>query len=531
MRLEGVTRTAAGLVRGVGEGDCWIFRGIPYAAPPVGGMRWRPPQPPLPWHSVFDASAFGPMAPQSPPMPGTEIPGDPTAWDEDCLTLNVWTPKLDGTPRPVLVWIHGGGFTGGTGASVLYAGDRLARQGAVVVTCNYRLGALGFLAHPALLGDSGDGSAAGNWGLLDQIAVLRWVQDNIDGFGGDPGNVTLFGESAGGMSASTLLATPLAIGLFHKVIVQSGPPVTSSLAWGAFQAERLAEGLGLTGVTRKELEAVPAGALVDATPGLGGGSIGDGTLPLPFVPVVDFRVLNQPPGEVLLTGKETPVPLLIGTTRDECTFFTLIDPQSATADEAHVMRRLSRLVGEERGAQIVGVYREARERRGESVTGADLWTAITTDVVFRLPSLQLATAHGQAGNRAYSYLFTQESPFLEGRLGSCHALDIPFTFGTVTNPAISGYSGSGRAVFSLSEAMQRSWLAFARTGDPSCDAVGDWPEYGSGQRPTMVIGPGGLLDSEGEIRQSQGLKWDPRGQERQIWEEMGVPAVAGHHQE
>jgi para-nitrobenzyl esterase len=464
-------------------------------------------------------------------MSGTEIPGDSAEWDEDCLTLNVWTPGLDESRRPVLLWIHGGGFTGGTGSSVLYSGEHLARQGAVVVTCNYRLGALGFLAHPVLVESTGDAFAGGNWGLLDQIAVLCWIRDHIAGFGGDPGNVTVFGESAGAMSISALLTAPLADGLFHRAVIQSGPPVTSSLAWGAFQAERLAERIDLPEVTRKAFESVPASLLVDIAPTLAGGSIGDGTLPLPFVPAVDLAVLPRVPGEVIAAGAAARVPLLIGTTRDECTFFTLADPKASRADEAQVVRRLSRLIGSGNAAQIVEVYRDARGARGEKVSGPDLWTAITSDVVFRLPSLHLAVAHHRAGNAVFTYLFTQESPFLGGRLGACHALDVPYTFGTLDNAVLAGYVGTGPEVAQLSTAMQHAWLAFARTGDPSVEDIGQWPSYEPGARATMVLGPGGLLGAEGELRTGQGVVDDPRGEERQVWADLGVPPVAGHHQQ
>ena len=229
--MDGLSQTATGSVRGFQERGVWAFRGIPYARDPSGARRWRRPEPPPRWSGVLEANRFGPIAPQSPPVPGMSIPGDPIESSEDCLSLNIWTPRIDDAMRPVMVWIHGGGFTTGGGGSLLYRGDRLASIGdVVVVTMNYRLGVLGFLASTSLADH--DGGFA-NWGLLDQLAALSWVKENIANFGGDPKNVTVFGESAGGMSISALLSADAARGLFQRAIIQSGPPVVRFCRVGA----------------------------------------------------------------------------------------------------------------------------------------------------------------------------------------------------------------------------------------------------------------------------------------------------------
>ena len=512
--MEGVTRTTAGVLRGTEVPGAWVFRGIPYARSGGADGRWREPSPPAPWAGTRDAASWGPIAPQSPPVPGFSLPGDPTYADEDCLNLNVWTPRPDDAARPVLVWVHGGGFTTGTGASLLFDGRRLAARGVVVVTVNYRLGALGLLAHPGLTP-----GGAGNWALHDQIAALRWVRDNVAAFGGDPGNVSIVGESAGSMSIVALLASPAAAGLFHRAVLQSGPPATASPAWAGRRAERLAALLGVDPDQLAALRSVPAGQLVEATRQLATEAPADGGLPLPLLPVVDGGLLDRPPGDAVVDGSAACVPLLVGTTRDESALFTAADVMNAALDRDAVARRLARVTGPAAAAQVVGAYHDARHARGEPVTGRDLWSAITTDYVFRLPLLAVAAAHAKYQPHTYAYLFTGESPFMGGMFGSCHGLDIPFVFGTVDEPAVGPFTGSGPDVSALTAQMQQAWIAFARDGDPSCDAVGEWPPYDGAERPTMVLGPGG------------GTEEDPRAPERVAWEDVGVDVGTGHHHE
>ena len=509
-----MTRTTAGVLQGVLEAGIWVFRGVPYAQVTGPEGRWRPAEPPAAWTGTRVASSWGPIAPQTPPVPGFSFPDDPTTSDEDCLNLNVWTPGLDDRCRPVLVWLHGGGFTTGSGSSALFAGGRLASKGVVVVTLNYRLGALGLLAHPALVDDHGTGS--GNWSLRDQIAALGWVRENIAGFGGDPGNVTLFGESAGAMSISTLLAAPDASGLFHRAVIQSGPPATASTQWATRRAERLAHHMGVPVGALATLRHVAADRLVAATQQLALEAPSDGGLPMALLPVVDGVLLDRPPGDLIVEGRAAQVPILVGTTRDECALFTTADHGDPDVDATRVAQRLARLVGPA-GADIVDSYRHARLARGEPVTGRDLWTAVTTDYVFRLPLQELAVAHAKYQANTYAYLFTWESPFLGGMFGSCHGLEMPFVFGTVGDPAVQVFTGAGTGAASLSEKMQHAWVAFARDGDPSCDAVGLWPAYDGARRPTMILGP------------DAGVEDDPRRAERLIWEETATTVNPGHH--
>ena len=505
--MDGVIEVRDGRVRGVHRHDVWSFSGIPYAASPAGPARFRPPAPPVPWTGVRPADRFGPIAPQQPSLIDASLGGQPEPQSEDCLSLNVWTPGLDGDRRPVMVWIHGGSFVWGSGSGGLYRGGTLARGGdVVVVTVNYRLGLLGFLAHPALaapdqtwLGDQ-PWTGFGNWGLADQIAALQWVHDHIADFGGDPGNVTLFGESAGGMSVAALLAAPAARGLFHRAIVESGGPYAYTPEQAASTAEQLADHLGVP-MTRQAMERVPAGDLVRAAVEFDrrGGRRGDSGLLM--LPVVDGGVLLLPPEVGVATGSAGDVPLLIGTTRDEMAFFTIGEPALSGLDHEG-LRHWMRRVTPDRPAQdaIVAAVTEARLARQEPVTPRDLWVAIATEYVFRLPSVRLADAHRAAagpGVGTYVYLFTWESPMLDGYLGSCHALEIPFVFGTVRNPAVQGFAGGGPEAMALSAAMLEAWTSFARTGSP-----GTWSAWDPDRRPTRVLGP--WPGSPGPERQVEG---------------------------
>jgi len=512
--VEGVTRTTAGVLQGVLEAGIWVFRGVPYAQVTGPEGRWRAAEPPAAWTGTRVASSWGPIAPQTPPVPGFSFPHDPTESDEDCLNLNVWTPELDDRRRPVLVWLHGGGFTTGSGSSSLFAGGRLASHGVVVVTLNYRLGALGLLAHPDLVSEVGTG--LGNWSLRDQIAALAWVRDNIAGFGGDPDMVTVFGESAGAMSISALLGAPEAFGLFHRAVIQSGPPATASTQWARRRAERLAAHVGVPSDDVAALRHVTADRLVVATQRLAQEAPSDGGLPMALLPVVDGALLDRSPGDVIVEGAAAPVPILVGTTRDECALFTTADQGDPDVDDARVAHRMVGLVGPA-GRDIVDAYRHARLARGEAVAGRDLWTAVTTDYVFRLPLQELAVAHAKHQPDTYSYLFTWQSPFLGGMFGSCHGLEIPFVFGTVEDPPVQVFTGAGPQATLLSERMQRAWIAFARNGDPSCEAVGSWPAYDPVRRRTMILGP------------QAGVEDDPRRAERLIWEETGTTVNPGHH--
>ena len=532
--VHGVVEVQGGRVRGVERNGVWSFSGIPYAASPAGGRRWRPPVPPEPWTGIRDCDTFGPVAPQAQGFMDQALGGTPGEFSEDCLNLNVWTPGIDDGRRPVMVWVHGGSFMTGTGSSGLYRGGELSRDGdVVVVTINYRLGLLGFLAHPALAEsgqtwlDGQEWTGFGNWGLADQVAALAWVRDHIDGFGGDPGNVTLFGESAGGMSVSTLMGTPAAVGLFHKAIVESGPPYTCTTALATDCAERLAGHLGVA-CTREALGAVPADRLVtvgtEYTDVAGGVDTG-----LLMTPVVDGGLVPLVPAEAVAAGSSASVPLLIGTTRDESAFFALGSPKLMSLEMEGLRRWMRRITPDPESADgVIAAVQAARSERGESVEPRDLWSAIATEYVFRVGSIRFADAHAGAADAnvgTFNYLFTWSSPAFDGVLGSCHALEIPFVFGTLKNEAIQAFSGGGEDAFALSVAIRRSWTSFARTGVPACDLPGagsvTWAAWDPAVRPTTVLGP--WPGAQGLVHPRD----DPRAQELDAVDSV-TPPLSGH---
>jgi para-nitrobenzyl esterase len=521
--MQPVVEIELGRLSGVERSGVRIFRGIPYAAPPLGPRRLRPPEPPEPWGGVRDATRVGAAAPQPRavvlPGPFRALLGGGVQ-SEDCLTLNVFTPGTDGGRRPVLVWIHGGAFVLGTGATPIYSGRRLARGGdAVVVTLNYRLGALGF-AHLGLL--EADGAADSvNLGVQDQVAALRFVRDHIAAFGGDPGNVTVFGESAGAMSVGTLLGTPMARPLFQRAILQSGAAHNVS---GPERAARAADTLlrelgagvreGLRALREAPVEVVLA-AQQRVTQALG---IAHGTLP--WQPAVDGRIVPRQPLEAIAAGEAAGIPVLAGTNRDEWKLFTLFDSRTRRLDAAGLRRRLERILpgkdedGVAFAERTLELYRSARAGRS-GVTPLELWEAIQADRVFRYPATRLAELQSAHEPRTYQYLFEWAPRLARRRIGACHALEIPFVFGTLRHPLARALLGASADALALSRAMRSAWLSFARTGEPVSEALGAWRPYSAAERATLVLGPRSEL-----VRA-------PLEGERRFWEpHLGKPPAA-----
>ncbi|MGH9171416.1 MAG: carboxylesterase/lipase family protein [Acidimicrobiales bacterium] len=504
---ELLLHTRYGTVGGTAEDGLVVFRGVQYGAAPTGPLRFRPTAPPEPWEGVRDATSFARLAPQPPPSGMGAIPGDPVEQSEDCLYLNVWTPAMDDARRPVMVFVHGGGFTSGASSVAIYDGASLARRGAVVVTFNYRLGILGWLAHPVLadpvLADPAPADPAlahaggapggfGNWGLHDQVAALAFVRDHAELLGGDPGNVTIFGESAGAMSVGALVGSAEARPLFQRAIMESGPAAALGPPAASRVADLVAKSLG-GDLTRSALEAQPVEALLSAQADVGA-AYGLGNLP--FQPVVDGGLLQRHPAVAVASGEASAIDLLIGTNRDEWRFFTFNAAATAEIDEARLLDLVRRQVG---GAgllealpaeELIEVFRAGRLARGESVQPPDLYTALATDWVFRVPSMRMAAAQASHNGSTYAYLFDWESPFGGGALGSCHALELPFVFGTIDNPLVALFAGAGPDAEALSEAIQSAWVAFAATGDPAAvpGAREPWPAYSDVDRATKRLG-------------------------------------------
>ena len=474
-------RTPQGTVRGQARGDHQAFLGIPYAQPPVGPLRFAAPETAPIWHErPRDALAFGPVPPQT-------DRGSVTArgeQSEDCLYLNVFTPAADSKQRPVLVWLHGGAFSWGAGSEATYDGGPLAARGdVVVVTINYRLGALGYL----YLGKHGGDAwgAASNAGQLDQIEALRWVRANIAAYGGDPEQVTIFGESAGSVAVTALLATPAARGLFARAIAQSGTAnrlPTPAIASAA--TERFLDSLGITGAHAglpTRLRELDVSDILRAHQKVY--VAGD----VMFWPVLDGHVLPERPLAAVRAGWARDIPLLIGTNRDEMKFYApaVRSPVDDAALEEGIGRWLPR-EHKSRALEVAAVIKATRAEHGLPQENTDILDAVETNARFTVQAARLAQGHAEHQPDTYHYRFDWESP--ARRLGACHALELPFVFGTLQAPGNDRFAGSGPDAQRLSQQMMDAWIAFAKTGNPSCESVGEWPRYDAAARRTLIFG-------------------------------------------
>ena len=484
--LEVVSIPGLGSLRGDASGAALAFRGIPYARPPVASLRFAPPASADPWTGVRDATRFAAAPPQRPDalvtslgmLEGCEI-------DEDCLTLNVFTPELSAERRPaggrpVMVWIPGGAFVGGTAGIPLYDGTRLAARGdAVVVTVSYRVGALGFAPLDAEPGEP----AVANLGLQDQIAALRWVRANVAAFGGDPARVTVFGESAGAGSILALAGMPAAQGMFARAIVQSAAP-RGVIPPGEARARtrRLLDELGLADAPRRALREVPVEQLLDAqvaviarTPPSNG---------FFYAPVVDGETLVVPPARAFAEGFAREIPLVIGTTHDEMGLYWAGVPKADAGAVAILAPQLGLPETEAQHAASVLVegFRAARERRGAPATACDVYLAVQTELSLRHDAVRLAEAReDHRDGRTWMYGFGWRSPARDGVMGACHALDLPFVFGNLDAPGMPAFAGEGADAEALAHAMMDAWIAFARGEAP-------WVPYELSRRATFDFG-------------------------------------------
>ncbi|MFZ3567041.1 carboxylesterase/lipase family protein [Streptomyces sp. BH097] len=463
--------TAAGRVRGLAQGTLSVFRGIPYAQPPVGPLHLAAPEPARAWDGVRDAFAFGPPPPQS--LVGG-LTGRPVPEGEDWLTVNVWSPDLGGAGLPVLVYIYGGAYVSGSTDGPHYDGSALASRGQVVVTLNYRVGAEGFGVF--------DGAPA-NRGLLDQVAALRWVRENIAAFGGDPDRVTVFGESAGAGSVAALLAMPSAAGLFRRAVAQSVPGTYFSFDLARDIGARIAERLGAPGAGAAELAACAPKALRDATDDLIRAlpSYADrwgrvAHTATPFSPVVDGEVLPATPWEALAGGAARDVELLAGHNRDEYRLFTLMAGRYGRTTEEEATEALLRFgPGPDAEARYRAAYPSA------SPTG--LHELVLSDWLFRIPSLRLAEAHAAGGGTAYAYELSWQAPGANGSMGACHALDVPLVFGTLDSDFAGLFLGAEvpPAAKALSAEMGAAWTSFAAGDGPG------WAPFTADRRTTRIL--------------------------------------------
>ncbi len=492
--MDIIVSTRQGAVRGSMIDGIATFKGIPYAANPFGHDWFRPPQPAQAWDGVRDALDYGPTAPK----PGYAAPFDallpePAIAGLDCLNLNVWSPDVGKVGLPVMIWIHGGSFANGSGAVPTYNGRRFARDGVVCVTINYRLGPHGFLF-------LGEGTA--NLGLLDQIAALKCVQENIAAFGGDPSNVTIFGESAGGMSVSTLLAMPRAAGLFRRAISQSGAGHHAlKLETSRLIGQYLAEKLGVE-PTSNGLAPVPFERIIAAQVELGNETA---TQPDPgrwrevllnymlFETVIDGEILPTMPIAAIAGGASSDVDVMVGANTEEWRFFTvpngvidmISDDILAFAIAAYGLSP----------DETLAIYREALP----GASAGDLQAALVTDWFFRIPAIRLAEARTAGKAATYMYEMAWRSPQFGGRMGACHALEIPFVFDNLDQEENRAMVGD-HPPQQLADAMHKAWVSFATHGDPG------WPRYDLNRRATM------RFDAQSEVVD------DPHSAQRLLWE-------------
>ncbi|MBD5635298.1 MAG: carboxylesterase family protein [Candidatus Eremiobacteraeota bacterium] len=446
--VTSAVRIEGGTVSGTTTGGVDAFKGIPYAAPPLGELRWRAPAPPVPWPGVLAGADYGASCPQAAPPERVPDGSRAESRSEDCLTLNVWTPASHRKPLPVMVWLHGGGNTSGTGSQTFYDGTGFARDGVVLVTLNYRLGVLGFFAPAAIVREAG-ATATADFGLLDQIAALKWVRENVAAFGGDPSNVTLFGESAGGEDALILANSDAARGLFARAIVESAGDLWNrwpTLAEAQTRSALVAAKFGLEGdaATSVRLRALPASTLA---------GIGDEDQ---LGPIVDGHVVRAPLAQTL--GRAVNVPVVIGTNDGDGSIAGGVTdpadlfPALTSADVSFVRARLN-------AAGISGDGPVASQFFG--------------DGYFAAPARWVAETLAAAGKPAYLYRFDYVASFLSGRRrAATHGSEIPFVFDS-WSPAVP-LSDADRTV---GADLHDCWVAFARAGVPDCGGVPHWPRY------------------------------------------------------
>jgi para-nitrobenzyl esterase len=499
--------TTLGKVRGRLHTGIHAFKGIPYGASTGGAKRFMAPAKAAPWTGVREAVRYGHQSPQN--MRFTEVlapQADPAeGFDEDCLNLNVWTPGVnDGRKRPVMFWCHGGGFAQESGSWPWIDGESLARRGdAVVVTVNHRLTVFGYL-HLADVGGA-KYAASGNAGMLDLVLALEWVRDNVASFGGDPGNVLIFGESGGGAKVCTLLAMPAAKGLFHRAAIQSGANLRSVTRDAANASTKaLLDRLQVSAERIDTLQTMPTARILEAIAAARGGGPGPGG-PMTFAPVMDGSILPTHPFDPVASPVSATVPLLVGCTAHEQTLFALTDEGAFNLDDAGLRNRAERLVGGQHVERVLATYRKAHPRE----TPSGLYFLISTDRGMRMNAIRLSERKVmQAQAPVYMYLFAWPSPALGGRLRATHTVEIPFVFDNTQIPKTM--TTGGAEVKALAAQTSEAWVAFARTGNPNHKALPTWPAYATAQRATMVF------DAP-----APAVVNDPGRAERELWTSLG----------
>ena len=477
-----IADTSTGKVRGVVVEGTRVFKGIPYGASTGGKNRFMPPIKPAAWTGIRDALAFGPTAPQAGDNSGTTAAGSPPRQSEDCLVLNVFAPAAGGgQKRPVMVWLHGGGFSSGSGSGRILDGSSLARtHDVVVVTLNHRLNVFGY-TH---LGDAmgADFARSSSVGLLDIVAALQWVRDNITNFGGDPNVVTIFGQSGGGRKVATLMAMPDAKGLFHRAVIESGAVLRLTTREDAVKhSDLLLTELGLTRGQARELQSVPIERLLAANAAVQKQITPREPGMTPNSPMVDGTVIPGQPWDPHGPALSAQIPLLIGYARTEETLYDRPTPETLALDEAGLRARAEKRLGGD-PARVIDAFRTAHP----DATPWDLWILIATDHPRGTYSRELARRKAdQRGAPAFAYRYDWETPEGGGHMRSPHTIEIPFVFNNIkiAGPRISAMPEA----YALAEKTSAAWAAFARTGDPNTPKLPKWPAYSATSRDTMLF--------------------------------------------
>jgi len=491
-----IVKTKSGKIQGYFNRGVIKFKGIPYAAPPIGNLRFKPPLPVEPWENIRDVTKYSPVCPQ-PPSALEEMVADPFPQSEkDSLTLNIWTQKLNNEKRPVMFFIHGGAFRTGSGRAL--DGSRLVLRGdIVVVSINYRLGPFGFLYMP----DIPDATA--NVGLLDMVTALKWVRENIIQFGGNPENITIFGESAGAFAVNCLLAIPSAKGLFKRAIVQSGyvNKFSSQPSTGIKVYETLLEKLDIEKGDVESLRNLPFETIIEKL-----NSFEDNRQDvISFTPTIDEDILPRNPFEAVKNGFAKDIDLFVGSNLDETKMWALWTTGGDNFTEERLERRVNgimRLISqnETKSKVLIETYKKLRK------TPRDIFDAIDTDYQFRIPSIRLAEAQSQHHKNTFMYLFSWKTPWEGGKYGAMHALELSFVFGILLDKNQGIFPRKTEETQELSAKIMDAWIAFARTGNPNHKNIPELPAYDKGKRATI------LFDKEVTVEN------DPYGNEREAWD-------------